>query len=237
MSNFNYDFVNFEDNETNIKSNDIKYDKTTTEYYRIKRIFNIDPILDEKIPDNLLFKYDNKWDPITGNIIGKDDIGPLCFNAFNLYKFYIKNRYNGLWTPPYNDNTGFYQGCYGDCLGSGILININNRGNFPEKYLFRLPIIDCYLNTNHNYSLVTMGPMLSDLEITEIDNIILNNNNINHKNLPKLSTIKKWYDKAICDNPDINKLKNKYNLVSDRDAKDKYNRKYVDKLVNIKVVL
>jgi len=240
MNNFNYDFVNFDDDETNIKSNDIKYDikydKTTTEFYRIKRLFNIDPILDEKIPENLLFKYSNKWDPLTGNTTDIDETGPLCFNAFNLYKFYIKNRYNGLWTPPYNDNTGFYQGCYGDCLGSGISININNRGSFPEKYLFRLPIIDCYLKINHNYSLVTMGPMLSDLEITEIDNIILNNN-INQKILPKLSTIKKWYDKAICDNPDINKLKNKYKLASDRDAKDKYNRKYVDKLVNIKVLV
>jgi len=77
--------------------------------------------------------------------------------------------------------------------------------------------------------------MLSDLEITEIDNII--SNNILYKNFPKLILIKKWYDKAISDNLDINKLKNKYNISSDRDAKDKYNRKYVDKLVNIKVIL
>jgi hypothetical protein len=234
MNDFTFNFVDFDDTPV-IKSNDIKYDKTTTEFYRIKRLFNIDPILDEKIPENLIFKFSNKWDPLTGNRNGIDEIGPLCFNAFNLYKFYIKNRFNGLWTPPYNDNTGFYQGCYGDCLGAGISINIDNRGCFPEKYLFRLPIVDCYLNPNHNFSIVTMGPILSDLEITEIDNIILNN--ILHKNLPKLSTIKKWYDKAICDNPDINKLKKKYNLTSDRDVKDKYNRKYVDKLVNIKVIL
>jgi hypothetical protein len=242
MSKFTFDFVNFDDEDETLicdkkkyDNNYNDYDKTTTEFYRIKRLFNIDPISDEKISPNMIFKFNDKWDPLTGNRMGIDEIGPLSFNAFNLYKFYIKNRFNGLWTPPYNDNTGFYQGYYGDCVGAGISLNINNRGYFPEKYLFRLPIVDCYLSKNHNLSLVTMGPMLTDLEITEIDNII--SNNILYKNFPKLILIKKWYDKAISDNLDLNKLKNKYKLSSDREAKDKYNRKYVDKLVNIKVIL
>ena len=38
----------------------------------------------------------------------------------------MKNRTNGLWNPPTNDNTGYYQGYYGDLVGSGINININS---------------------------------------------------------------------------------------------------------------
>ncbi len=238
MNNFSFDFVNFDDDDKvsekvcDTNKYDNNYDKTTTEFYRIKRLFNIDPITDEKIPQHMIFKFKDKWDPLTGNRIGIDEIGPLSFNAYTLYKFYLNNRYTGLWTPPYNDNTGYYQGYYGDCVGAGSSLNINNRGNFPEKYLFRLPIVDCYLNKNHNLSLVTMGPILTNEEISEIDKIILNN--YPKQNYTKLSLIKKWYDKAIKDDLDINKLKNKYNLTSDRDAKDKYNRKYVDKLVHIK---
>jgi hypothetical protein len=80
-----------------------------------------------------------------------------------------------------------------------------------------------------------MGPILTDAEINEIDYIITHKSTI--KNQPKLSLIKKWYDKAITDVIDYNKLRNKYNLISERDIKDRYNRKYVDKLVAIRTIL
>jgi integrase len=80
-----------------------------------------------------------------------------------------------------------------------------------------------------------MGPILSDAEINEIDYIIAYKSTL--KNQLKLSLIKKWYDKAITDDIDYNKLRNKYNLISERDIKDKYNRKYVDKLVAVKFYL
>jgi hypothetical protein len=234
-----FDFVNFEDepekDKKDIVSNYYEYDKTTIETYRINRLLSIDPILNEKISEELNFKFKDKWDPLTGIRTTIDEIGPLCFNAGNVYKFYMKNRTNGLWNPPTNDNTGYFQGYYGDLVGSGINININSRGSFPEKYLFRLPIVDCYLSKNHNHSLVTMGPILSDAEINEIDYIIAYKSTL--KNQLKLSLIKKWYDKAITDDIDYNKLRNKYNLISERDIKDKYNRKYVDKLVAVKFYL
>jgi hypothetical protein len=245
-----FNFVNFDDDsikdpikDTSINTKPIKqleqsvliYDKTTTEFYRINRLLNTDPILNEKVPSELNFKFYDKWDPLSGIRHIKDEIGPLCFNAFNLYKFYIKNRHNGLWIPPTNDATGYYQGYYGDLVGAGKDLNINNRGSFPEKYLFRLPIIDCYLSENHNHSLVTMGPILNNNEIDEIDNLIINCGK--YKNLPKLCLIKKWYDKAITDIINYDKLKKKYNMLSERDVKDKYNRKYVDKLVNCKINL
>jgi hypothetical protein len=233
-----FDFVNFEDenNETVTTVNTYyEYDKTTTETYRINRLLSIDPITNEKISEELKFKFKDKWDPLTGIRTIIDEIGPLCFNTMNLYRFYMKNRTNGLWNPPTNDSSGYYQGYYGDLVGSGINININNRGSYPEKYLFRLPIVDCYLHKNHNHSLITMGPILTDAEINEIDYIITTKSTL--ANQPKLNLIKKWYDKAITDVIDYNKLRNKYNLISERDIKDKYNRKYVDKLVNIKCIL
>jgi hypothetical protein len=236
--NDNFDFVNFEDEpeEKPSKENSYcEYDKTTTETYRINRLLSIDPILNEKIEEGLKFKFNDKWDPLTGIRTSIDEIGPLCFDTVNLYKFYMKNRTNGLWNPPTNDNTGYYQGYYGDLVGSGINININSRGSYPEKYLFRLPIVDCYLTKNHNHSLITMGPILTDAEINEIDYIITHKSTL--KNQPKLSLIKKWYDKAITDVIDYNKLRNKYNLISDRDIKDRYNRKYVDKLVAIRFII
>ena len=233
----NFDFVNFEDDpeEKPIIDTYCEYDKTTTETYRINRLLSIDPITNEKISEELKFKFKEKWDPLTGKRASIDEIGPLCFNTINLYRFYMKNRTNGLWNPPTNDNTGYYQGYYGDLVGSGINININSRGSYPEKYLFRLPIVDCYLTKNHNHSLITMGPILTDAEINEIDYIITHKSTL--KNQPKLSLIKKWYDKAITDVIDYNKLRNKYNLISERDIKDRYNRKYVDKLVAVRFIL
>jgi hypothetical protein len=234
----NFEFVNFEDEpeeKPNKENSYCEYDKTTTETYRINRLLSIDPILNEKIEEGLKFKFKDKWDPLTGTRTTIDEIGPLCFNTVNLYKFYMKNRTNGLWNPPTNDSTGYYQGYYGDLVGSGINININNRGSYPEKYLFRLPIVDCYLTKNHNHSLITMGPILTDAEINEIDYIITHNSTL--KNQPKLSLIKKWYDKAITDVIDYNKLRNKYNLISERDIKDRYNRKYVDRLVAVRFIL
>jgi hypothetical protein len=53
-------------------------------------------------------------------------------------------------------------------VGSGENINIIGRGECPEKYLFRLPIIDCYLEKDYNKSIITMGPKLTIEEITAL---------------------------------------------------------------------
>jgi hypothetical protein len=100
-----FDFVNFEDEPEEkpiIVNTYCEYDKTTTETYRINRLLSIDPILNEKIPEELNFKFKDKWDPLTGIRTTIDEIGPLCFHAVNLYRFYMKNRTNGLWNPPTN---------------------------------------------------------------------------------------------------------------------------------------
>jgi hypothetical protein len=223
---------------SNKNSNKIseKYDNTTTEIYRIKRLYKIDPILDNEVPKELIFKFMFKWNPYNGSRGEIDDVGPLCFNAINLYDYYYINRYNGLWTPPQDG----FQGMYGDMVGSGKNVNIKSRGTYPEKYLFRLPIIDCYLPPTHNLSIVTMGPELFEDEINEIDSIIKKSHPKKfHPKFASLTMLKYYYDRALDMSPDpnssdIKEFKSKYPNLSLKEINQKYNRYYVDKLVNLK---
>ena len=245
--NFSFDTIDFnsliskndskinDDNE-NSSNNIIEYDNTTNETYRIKRLFKIDPILDNEVPENLAFKFIFSWDPYTGIRNGIDVIGPLYFNAITLYDYYFSNRFIGLWIPPSDQ----FQGYYGDLIGTSKNIEIKSRGSYPEKYLYRLPIIDCYLPTTHNLSIVTIGPELNDNEIKMIDDIIFKYHP--KKNLNKftaLSELKKFYDKALEKSPDPNcieiiELKKKFLGLSNNEINEKYNRFWVDKLVNLK---
>jgi len=220
----NFDLVNFIDNNEKSNKNIDEYDTTTTEIYRIMRLYKVDPIMNEEIPKDLIFDFKYKWNPITGERETIDEYGALCFNALNLYEYYYKNRYNELWIPPSEQ----YNGYYGDLLGCGTEMKINGK-YCPEKYLYRLPIIDCYLKKSHNYSIITFGPKLTDEEIIQIDNLI--SKYINGK--PNLQTLKKYYDNAINKSPDIVKLQKLYPSLSDMELKEKYNRKYVDKLIKM----
>lgn len=241
--NFSFDHIDFSklsnnklDNKELEKNNSIKFDKTTTEIYRMKRLFKIDPITDIKVSEEFAFKFYNSWNPYTGIRNNNDEIGPLYFNAITLYDFYFINRYKGLWNPPSEQ----YQGYYGELLGTGKNIKIKSRGYNPEKYLYRLPIIDCYLPKNHNFSIITIGPELNNNEIEQIDNIILKlhpKKTLN--NFTTLSQLKFYYDKALDPSPDqncseIKILKEKYKDLSCIEINDKYNRYWVDKLINIK---
>lgn len=242
--NFSFDYIDFsscldnKEQELNPISNSIKifkkYDKTTCETYRIKRLYKIDPISDVEIPNELVFEFKNKWNPYNGLRDDIDDIGPLCFNAINLYDYYYMNRYNGLWTPPQDG----FQGIYGDMVGCGKNVLIKSRGTYPEKYLFRLPIIDCYLPPTHNLSVVTMGPELTEQEIIQIDSIVSNfHPKKSNSKFTSLTMLKYYYDRALDINPDestniYKELKSK-NL-SSNEINIKYNRYFVDKLVNLK---
>jgi len=151
-------------------------------------------------------------------IIDEDPIGPLCFNAFNLYNYYYLNRFKGLWNPP----EGQFEGYYGDLVGAGPDLEIKSRGSNPEKYLFRLPIIDCYLPPEHNFSIITMGPKLSNEDIEKIDKILITRG----KNFIKLKNIKENYDCAIINNKKDSrfiKYKNKLSLdLTEDEKKNKY---------------
>lgn len=223
---YTFDYVDFsEDFEKTkkIKSND-DYDDTTTEKYRTMRLYKIDPIMNEEIPSYLIFEFKHKWDPITGNKKEIDEMGPLCFNAWNLYQYFYQNRFNGIWYPPKEH----FQGYYGDLLGCGVDMIVNGKP-CSEKYLYRLPIIDCYLKKSHNHSIITMGPKLTDEEIDYIDIIIGNL----RKSRPTLKTLKEYYDQSLNNSPDISELKKTNSNLNDIELKEKYNRNYVDKLVNM----
>jgi hypothetical protein len=215
---------------------EITYDKTTNETYRIRRLFKVDPFIDQEIPTNLIFEFTNIWNPYTGLREKDDPIGPLCFNAINLYDYYYTNRYKGIWNPP----AGQFQGYYGDFLGTSKSIKIKSRGANPDRYLFRLPIVDCYLPINHKFSTITMGPELTDKEISQIDSIV---SKLHPKrsigNFTSLSTLKYYYDNALNSSPDPNsdeiiELKKKYPSLTDNEINEKYNRYWVDKLVKLK---
>lgn len=223
---YTFESIEFSDKHilNNIINNKNEYDETTTEKYRTLRLLKIDPIFEEEIDKNLLFEYKYSWDAITGEKKDIDEFGPLCFNAWTLYEYYYKNRYNGLWIPSEEN----YQGYYGNLVGSGKDLKINGKF-YPEKYLYRLPIIDCYLKKNHNYSIITMGPVLTDDDINNIDKLILKI----RKNKPSLKILKEYYDESLNNSPNINELKKKYSDLTDMDLKEKYNRIYVDKLLKL----
>jgi hypothetical protein len=112
-----------------------------------------------------------------------------------------------LWCNGIDDNAGTYQGYYDDNIGTGEDIEISGRGSFPERYLFRLPVFDCYLTDEHNSNVITMGPKLTNNEIQKIDELAekLDGTSLSYKKLhgterPSLQTIKKLYDQAISKN-------------------------------------
>jgi hypothetical protein len=224
----NFDLIDFTSIKKEDKENDkVNYDKQTTETYRILRMFKICPISNRELREDNSFKFKDKWDPFTGIRKGLDEIGALYFDPNELYKYYYKNRLNNLWHVPENN----FEGYYGDLVGIGKEMNIKSRGNNSSKYLFRLPIVDCYLMENHNHSIVTVGPILTDEEINEIDNLLIKNK----KRLTPLLTIKKYYDNAVLNELDINSieyknLKRDFPNISEIDLKDRYHRIWVEKL-------
>ena len=232
-SDYDFNYVNFTDDnvkntnssiETTNSNNYDDYDETTTELYRTLRLYKFDPITNEEIPKDLIFEFKYKWDPLTGERTGIDEMGPLCFNALILYQNCYTNRYNGLWYPPVQQ----FQGYYGDLLGSGKNMIVGTRP-CHEKYPYRLPIIDCYLKKSHNHSLITMGPVLTDEEIEKIDLLTCNH----RKTKTSLKIQKEYYDEALNNSPDITELKKTHPELSDKELVEKYNRNFVDKLVKL----
>lgn len=179
------------------------YDDTTCIYYKKHRSKHTDPIMFDVLKSkSSSFKFCDMWNPDTGNRIGIDPFGPLYFHPINLLQHFYWNRLNGLWVEPNNG----YQGYYGDTVGAGEDIEMG-RGVYPERYLFRLPISNCYLKKGHNMSIITMGPKLTTSEICEIDRIInkfWSNDQIYEKIYKKIGSLYKlkcYYDVAIAKDP------------------------------------
>lgn len=182
----------------------IVYDKMAEEFYKNLRKLKMDPISLEIVPDSIAFKFYDQWDPYTGERLGRDPYGPLYFYPAHITYYFYKNRYKHLWINPLDEGAdgGYYAGYYSDGVGSGKDFNIKSRGSFPERYLFRLPIQNCYLTEDHNRQIPTFGPMLTDSEIIKLDsNLQLlkkEYKKIYGKYPVSLVKLKSLYDAAIC---------------------------------------
>jgi len=183
------------------------YDYQTKEYYKILRERKMDPISQEELDDKYAFKFKYMWDPYTGERLDEDPYGALCFDPDMLIKHFVTNKVRKLWINSIDETGGTYQGVYDDGVGAGEEFFVSSRGSHPEWYLFRLPIIDCYLSTDHNNQIITLGPILTMDELMEIHekSKIRKNHyatmfNINR---PDLMNIVKLYLNAISKKPTI----------------------------------
>lgn len=220
-----------------------KYDSTTTEYYRVMRERKMNVILHDTQNYNPLqaFTFKYQWDPYTGERSKElDPYGPLYFHPDDLIRYFYTNRLNMLWTEPIDEgNSGYYyEGMYGDAVGAGENIYIPSRGHYPENYLFRLPIVDCYIEKNSDMSIVTMGPKLNDDELIQIENLANTYYPKNYKNVyktprPSLTKLKQLYDQAINPTPDISQIESLYKKLSIEELYNKANCLAVDELVAI----
>lgn len=247
----NFEFVNFDDyddKKTITVSNgrptyNKKYDTTTTEFYRVLRERKIDVITQEEVPEEKAFKFEYQWDPYTGERTEKDPYGPLYFFPDSLIRYFDVKKMNGLWINEVDEEGGYFSGYYGDVVGNGENINVVGRGLYPELYLFRIPIADCYLAPEHDMSIITMGPKLTMDELITIDNLAEKYYKNDYyreykKKRPSLAKMKKIYDVAIDVNPKIIEYNNLPNvkmisdvsLNSQKRNKDKMNRGAVDLL-------
>lgn len=251
----NNDFVDFQDIEhtssiQHIQTKPIikqKHDTITIEKYKVLRKTKMDPITYMELDEKYAFAFPYKWDPYTGERIGIDENGPLYFDPDILIKHFYTKRLDKLWIMPSDETSGYYTGYYDDAVGLGNTFKLNGRGAHPEWYLFRIPIIDCYLMENHNKQLITFGPMLTNEEIEEIEQLanLRKNNYIQlfGKPRPSLVKMKNLYDNAISKTPLItsdistalNTLNKLNNITSEQlqEIYSKENRRCVDKLVKM----
>jgi hypothetical protein len=206
---FLLDFSNIEQKNIGVAEVNYKkryerdYGETTCGRYRSHRINKTDPITFENIDVNSAFKFPYIWNSLTGERLGTDPYGPLYFNPLTLLQYFYSTRLNSLWI----DSGDGYEGYYGDAMGAGEDIEIPCRGIYPERYVFRLPIQDCYLKKDHNLSIVTMGPKLIDREICELDRLLekhWSRNPLYCKIYPKIGSLFKmkcYYDVSVSKEP------------------------------------
>lgn len=230
------DLIEFGIETNEIKNFVIEYDKETVQKYRILRKMKMDPITLMELDNDQCFKFKYKWDPYTGERLEEDNDGALCFDPDILIKHFYTKRLDKLWVAPIDETQGYYEGYYDDCVGAGEQFYISGRGPHPEWYIFRLPIIDCYLTKDHNKQYITLGPKLTDEEIKEIEekaNLKPNNyKNLFGNSRPSIIEMKRLYDISISKEPSI--LIDNPSSSEDKSEYARINRDAVNSLINIK---
>lgn len=220
-------------NQDTLHHETIKYAQYRKEY--------IDPITLDSISPGLIdsdnvFKFYYKWDPYTGEKTEIDPLGPLCFDPHALMYFYYSNRLRHLWNQT-TDEDGNVMYFFGDGVGNGDDFYLPSRGEHPDWYLFRLPIIDCYLGKDHNDQVVTMGPKLTKDEIKQLVKLASKSQKINSsypkKNYKKLVTL---YHDSIVKKPDLKLGYEPENYILPSDLQAMYyerNILAIDKLIKL----
>ena len=255
---YDFSFVDFDDVTEIDKSSqkdlyvqyyNVEYSDVTTEFYKVMRERKFNVITQENDLDiNHSFKFNNMWDPYTGERLEDDPYGPLHFHPVELVYYFSSKCLTELWHNEKDETGGYYGAYYGDLLGSGENLYIEGRGTYIELYLFRLPITNCYLQKDTDLSLITMGPKLNMNELQFLDDMMTQHyEKLYIKKFgtapPSLIKMKELYDVAICNNIDLEKhgfSKDDSHLMDDatiKENKEKINRNAVDelkKLVNSK---
>jgi hypothetical protein len=237
------DFDDCSDNESDIPTiksiepkYDFNYEDHTTDYYKTLRKTKLDPFTLTDTNDKTSFKFYDMWDPYSGERIGKDPFGPLCFNPDNLIHIFHGKLLTNLWVAEIDEGAegGVYEGYYDMLVGSGSDCYIAGRGSCPEKYIFRLPIPDCYLTKDHNPNIITLGPKFTDQEILDIERLAESQGqsymNVYGKKRPSLSKMKYYYDQAISKTPSLIMDISKLTKTQLQEEYNKANRKAVDML-------
>ena len=219
FDNVDFDNVTFEETELKNENVDeylkickIEFDETTTMYYKTLRERKLNVFTQEDdIEPTKSFQYRYMWDPFVGEPTCIDPYGSLWFNPMELVKYFTEKCLNGLWHDQVDETGGVYQGYYGDLLGSGENMYVVGRGNYIELYLFRLPIIDCYVPKDCKLSLITMGAKLTISELIHIDDLIKQHYSKlyfqKYKTTPiSLAKLKSHYDMAIDPTPSLEYL-------------------------------
>ena len=208
------------------------YADTTTIVYKGHREQKTDPVTYELVDIECGFAFPDMWNSFNGERTGTDPYGPLWFNPLTLLVTFYMSRLNGL----YYEKDGFAG--YREYMGAGEDCEVIGRGLFPERYIFRLPIPDCYYYKEQKYNIVTMGPKLTYREICKIDRL-LTHYYINHKAFKKiypkigsLFKLKLYFDIAIAKKPSLMDLSG-LDLGSKEDA---YNEPDYDIYLNKKAV-
>lgn len=188
----------------------VVYNRKTEYTYVSCRKLKIDPIFGQIENIDTAFQYKWEWDPFSGTIVGEDPHGPLYFDVDTLIDYFYFNRTHHLWVPPKDSHDGYFEGYYDCGIGAGENFKIIGRGEYPEWYLFRLPIDDCYLTDEQEKSpYPRLGPKLTDAELQQIDNLAILKMKkeimFNQSSYQRISVVemKKLYNIAISINPEI----------------------------------
>ncbi len=237
--------LNCNKNDAIVRQQYVKtFDDKTTLYYRACRHRKIDPIDSSQLDDDNAFKFKYMWNPLNGSImttetgeLAEDPFGPLYLSPVNLVKTFYHNRLSNLWIEPSDEATGYFSGHYGDNVGIGDSFEIMGRGSYTERYLFRLPIPDCYCDRDHNKMIVTMGPKLTTTDLIVIDTLIkkywMSDNDISriYDRIGTLDRLRTIYEIAISKCPSQNPANAA--IMDMSFTNDNINRHAVDMLVDM----